>query len=86
MIQQLTPRLVADKFIAGNPFMIGSTAFIYSNLNLSSNMWMDYCGRTVEKLLAGPSDFDIGGLDKIYRSYVELNNKNNERFLKVIRA
>lgn len=77
MMQQLTPRVVADKFIASNPYMIGSTSFIYCNLNLSSNMWMDYCSRTVEKLLAKPSDFDVGDLDKIYRSFVELNNKNN---------
>lgn len=86
MMQELTPRVVADKFIAKNPFLMGSTAFIYCNLNLSSNMWMDHCSRTVEKMLARAIDFDITDLDKIYRAFVELNDKNNEGFLKLIRA
>lgn len=82
----MTPRVVADKYIAVKPFLLGNTAFIYCNLNLSSNMWLDYCSRTVEKMLVQPNDFDISDLDKIYRSFVELNDKNNEGFLKLLRA
>lgn len=37
-------------------------------------------------MLVQPNDFDIGDLDKIYRSFVELNDKNNEGFLKLLRA
>lgn len=85
-MQELTPKIVADKFIAKNPFMMSNTAFIYCNLNLSSNMWMEHCSRTIEKMMSRAIDFDIVDLDRVYRSFVELNYKNSEDFLKRIRA